>query len=502
VKIFTCSQIREIDNYTIDKEPVSSIDLMERAAYSIFRCFVRNYNPSSPIFIFAGPGNNGGDGIALARMLLMIGYDVKLFMLKSSNPSKDNLTNTRRLLEQGFVSPKVIDHTGDFPQIPKNAIVVDSLFGTGLSKPLQGVAASLVDYLNSSGAHIVAIDIPSGFFAQDNPVPNTNTVVQANRTITLQFPKLSFLLADSERYVGQWSVVDIGLHPAAIEQIQTPYCLVEIEFIRKIIKSRAKFSHKGIYGHCLLAAGSYGMLGAAVLSAKACLKSGVGLLTVHIPKVGYPIIQGSVPEAIVSIDEDDCYISNPAIDTKYSTVAFGPGVGTDLKVAESLKSLLQKIEAPMVIDADGLNILAQNKTLLSKLPPNTILTPHVGEFKRLFGSSSSAHSRMLLAVEAAKRYNVIIVIKGAFSQVICPNGDIFFNSTGNSGMATAGSGDVLTGVIASLLAQGYNPKDAAILGVYLHGKAGDIAVNQIGEESLVATDIINNLGYAFKEIHC
>lgn len=497
MKIFTSCQIRDLDAYTIKHEPIQSVDLMERAAVSLMRYLASNYSSEQQFHIFAGPGNNGGDAIAVARLLASIGYNVSLYILPSQNYSSDNEHNLRLLREQKIVSPLFLNSSSDFPTIPKYSIVIDGLFGSGLTRPLEGLSADLVNHINFQSANVVSIDIPSGLFGEENPIQNSNAIIRASKTLTLQFPKLSFFFPENFTYVGEWEVLDIGLHPKAILDTATPYLYIDKEELKNSLVKRQKFDHKGIYGHSLIIAGSFGMLGAASLCAESCIRSGAGLVTVHTPRIGYSVIQSTIPEALVDIDDNDLYFTGVSDISKYSAVCFGPGVGQESKTINGFRNLLKKANKPLVIDADGLNILANSKDLLKILPKNSVLTPHIGEFDRLFGKVNGGLERLKLALKMAAEYKILIIIKGAHSKIVCPNGDVFFNGTGNPGMATGGSGDVLAGVITSLIAQGYSPVDASKIAVYVHGRAGDMAAQKYGQAALKSSDIISYLGQAF-----
>ena len=496
MKVFSSSQIRKIDSYTIENEPINSIDLMERAAFELFKRIVQLQNSSKPIFIFSGPGNNGGDGAAISRMLAEVGYNVNFFLLASEKYSPDLLINVERLKKIG-INPISIKSGDDFPNLEGNEVIIDSLFGSGLSKPLGGVAEELVTHINKSLCTVFSIDSPSGLFGEENPFPNTHQVVRANVTLTLQFPKLSFFFSENSGFVGNWQIVDIGLHPQAIAQTETPFSYIDFDYVQKILKTRGKFQHKGAFGRCLIIAGSYGMLGASVLCTKACLRSGSGLVHVHLPTQGVPVMQTAVPEAIVQTDENGWYFTGIDDCSGFDAVAIGPGIGQESHTQMGLFRLLSIAKVPLVIDADGLNILAQYPEMLNHLPANSILTPHVGEFDRMFGKSQCDYDRLMLAIKKANELNVIIIIKGAHTRIFCPDGKVFFNSTGNPGMATAGSGDVLTGIITSLAGQGYSPVEAAISGVFIHGLAGDLAAQAKGHASLLASDIIDFMDQAF-----
>lgn len=502
MKFFSTSQIRSIDKHTIAMEPISSVDLMERAAEGLFRWIVARHSAANSFIIFAGNGNNGGDGVALARMLILAGYNVNLCVLKSDSPySPDLQSNLTRIVSQGIIDINYISQISDLPEIKPSSVVVDALFGSGLSRPVSGFAADVVKHVNKSAAHVIAIDIPSGLFGEENPVPNPNPVIRAKTTLTLHFPKLSFFFADNKQFVGNWKVIPIGLHPVAIGKTPTQFNYLTHNDISSIIRVRNTHDHKGTFGHVLLIAGSYGMMGASVLASKACIAGGCGLVTAHIPRLGYSILQHSVPEVLVAVDDNDWYFTGAAITSKYKAVGIGPGIGTETKTIAGFKELLKRITVPLVVDADGLNIIAQYPELLNLIPKNTVITPHPGEFDRLFGDSVSSYHRFDIAMSMAKKFNIIIVLKGAFSQIFSPSGEVFFNSTGNPGMATAGSGDVLTGLITSLLGQGYEPYTAAKLGVYIHGLAGDFACEQVGQSALTASDIITNLGKAFSSFN-
>ncbi len=498
MKLFACSQIAEIDKLTMQLEPIESIDLMERASAQIANWLQKNTKTYRPVIIFAGSGNNGGDALAVARMLAYAHYKCTVYLTSFGRELKgDRAINWQRLIEQNSVVLKSIHSDADFPEMQPNEMVIDGLFGSGLNKPLAGLAAQLVRHINQSGAEIISIDIPSGLFGEDNSGNNSENIIQASQTLTLQFPKISFLFPENEKFVGKFEVLSIGLHPLAIEQMPSPFQFLTTGFISGKIKRRTKFSHKGTYGHALLIAGSYGKMGAAVLAAKACLRAGTGLLTVHIPSKGYEIMQVSVPEAMISIDSSENVFSEIPELTAYPAIGIGPGLGKKEESKEALKRLFQAKLQKLVIDADALNILAENQELLDLLPENAILTPHPKEFERLAGTSANSFERLQKQLDFSRRYRVIVVFKGAHTSVTFPDGTAFFNSTGNPGMATAGSGDVLTGIILGLLAQNYSADDAALIGVFIHGLAGDAAKVKTGETALIASDIINGLGEAF-----
>ncbi|MDP4188283.1 MAG: NAD(P)H-hydrate dehydratase [Bacteroidota bacterium] len=502
MKIFKIRQIRDIDAYTIEHEPVSSVDLMERAAVACFHWLKENMDCNRPVKIIVGPGNNGGDGLALARMLILDNRQVKVFIPQISEKfSHDAMVNYQRLMDLKPEAVVTLGDAGQFPDILPEDIVIDALFGSGLSRPLSGLAAEIVDKLNNSSAVVVAIDIPSGLQGDINCGDADSHIVKASHTLSFQFPKLSFFLPENEVYVGRFHVLDIGLHPEMIQNLDTDYYFPESQDISSCLKNRRKFSHKGNFGHALLISGRYGQMGAAVMASRACLRAGVGLLTVQVPRCGYNIMQSTVPEAMVKADRHKNYLSLfPALDS-YSAIGVGPGIGLDMLTKKMFFDLLHAAKAPLVIDADAINILGDEKEWLNFLPTNTVLTPHPKEFERITQACSNSAERHRLQVEFARKYGVVVVLKGANTIIACPDGRCFINSTGNPGMATAGSGDTLTGIILSLLAQGYASWQAAVIGVYIHGLAGDLAAQAVGQEAMIASDIINHLGKAFIYLH-
>ena len=498
MKFFTCPQIAGIDQQTMKLEPIASIDLMERASFKAADWLVQHIDHRKPVYLFAGPGNNGGDALAVARMLAWSNLKCTVFLSDFGRELKgDPDTNWQRLEDQNQVILKKINTDEDIPAISPEAIVIDGLFGSGLNKPLEGLAAKIVQKMNQSGATIISIDIPSGLFGEDNSYNNFSAIVKANYTLTFQFPKLSFLFPENEQFVGDWKVLPIGLHPEAIGQTESNMYFLTKEFISGKIKKRERFSHKGTFGHAMLIAGSYGKMGAAVLASKAGLRSGVGLLTCHVPQRGYEIMQNSVPEAMISIDPSESVFSELPDLSANSAIAAGPGLDKKPETGEALRSLLRTNPQKLVLDADALNILSENREWYSLLPENTILTPHPKEFERLAGTSANSFERLQKQIAFSVEHRVIVVLKDAHTSISFPDGRVFFNSTGNPGMATAGSGDVLTGIILGLLAQKYTADDAALIGVYLHGLAGDLASTETGQYSLIAGDIINHLGKAF-----
>jgi ADP-dependent NAD(P)H-hydrate dehydratase / NAD(P)H-hydrate epimerase len=501
MKILTADQIRAWDAYTIEHERITSIDLMERASTVFTDWFSSLYNAENTVYLFCGTGNNGGDGLAIARLLHQRFYNVKVFICRiSTSESDDFKTSLSRLPLRSEILRGYINEQDAFPKIEKKAIIIDAILGSGLSRPVVGYWADFFEYLNESKNDIVSVDIPSGLFS-DKTLKNTEGVaIEAKQVFSFEIPKLSFLMPENQHFIQSFSYKSIGLKENFIDNIDSNNIYITFDFIKNIIKKRDKFSHKGTHGHALLVVGSFGMAGAAVLSARACMRSGVGLLTVHTPQCNRLILQSTIPEAMVRTDADEFAISQNNDSIIYEAIGIGSGIGKAGRTASALKIYLSKTTLPMVIDADALNLIADNPEMLSLIPKHSILTPHPKEFERLFGKTKDDFEQLELIRNKAKTLKINILLKGAHTIVANTEGVCHFNSTGNAGMATAGSGDVLTGIITGLLAQGYDPSYAAILGVYLHGLAGDLAAEKVGQEALIASDIIENLGLAFKKL--
>lgn len=475
---------------------------MECAAREVALALMARWSSSTPFVVFAGAGNNGGDALAVSRLLLQQGYKVKTYLF---NPQYELRPDCQINKERLKVVPNAefIEVCAQFepPQITSDMVIIDGLFGTGLNKPLSGGFASLVKFINASPAKVVSIDMPSGLMCESNLDNIEANIVRADLTLTFQYPKLAQLIDDNYKYVGELKILNIGLFESYADELQTPYILVEQDDIASLLRPRTPIGHKGTFGHALLVAGKYGMAGAAILAAKACLRSGIGKVTLHTPTRNNDILQISVPEAIISHDVDATCFTTPLTDlSNYQALGIGPGIGLSTPTCLAMLEQVQQTDVPIVVDADGINILAAHRGALRLLPKGTILTPHLGEFMRLGNRSINHFTALSEAREMAATLGIYIVLKGRYTAICAPDGRTFFNTTGNSGMATAGSGDVLTGVLTALLAQGYAPLEACLLGVWLHGKAGDIAATELSEESVTASDIVNNLPKAFKNI--
>lgn len=500
MKIFPVKTLAEIDAYTVEHEPILSVNLMERAARKVFDILKERYE-GRRFIVVAGPGNNGGDALAIARMLLLNGFELEVLMPKSEGLSPDTQMNRERLRHLQRAKVYELDKGDALPEYDGNSVVLDGLFGNGLNRPLEGAFLELVKTINSWKAEVLSIDLPSGLMGESNAENNPDGIIRADYTFTFQFPKLSFMFPHNDRFIGKWELIPIGLHQQIIDSSPTSWYITEANFIKALFPKRGKFMHKGDFGHVLLIAGSYGKMGAAVLAARACMKSGAGLLTVQVPNKTCHVIHCSVPEAMVSIDRSDLMFTEfPAL-SPFKAVGVGPAIGCRSNCAVAFTSLLDEIgDKPLVIDADAITILAANPHLISKLPRNSVITPHPGEFKRLVGAWSDEYQRLEKALEFAVSNKVVLVLKGAYTTVVTPEGECFFNPTGNPGMATAGSGDVLTGIILSFLGQGMSAVNAARAAAYIHGLAGDLACEVEGEAALTASDIVNHLGSAICHI--
>lgn len=498
MKILSAVQIRETDNFTITNEPVSSIDLMERAANACTERIAAFTNRNAAYAVFCGKGNNGGDGLVIARLLAEMGRKVEVFIISYTENKSDNFDiNLKRLQQQNKVKITMLAGSTELSSLilSSNTFIIDALLGSGINKVVEGFLADSIDFINASGLPIISVDIPSGLYCDEKP--NHKHIVKALKTLTFQRPKLNFMFADFYCYTGSFEILDIGLNEDFIEKQNSTNNYITHHDIESLIQHRSQISHKGIFGHALLLAGSKGKIGAALLASRACLRSGAGLLTTHLPACGYSVLQTALPEAMLSTDDNNDYISACPNTDKYSAIAMGPGIDDNKSTQQALKVLIQQASVPLVLDADAINILSQNKTWLSFVPPNTIITPHPKEFDRLVGAHTSAYDRLQSSRQFAQKHNIIVVLKGAHTAVVLPNAKVFFNSSGNAALAKGGSGDVLTGIILGLLARGYEAQHACIIGVYMHGLAADLYVKKFSDETMLAGDLIELLPLAF-----
>ncbi len=501
MKIFSAEQFYKADKQTLKTQKITAVQLMERAGTQIFKWVQQQWKDvAAPIHIFCGVGNNGGDGLVVGRLLMEHGFKVLVYVVNySENRSNEFSINYDRLLAVAEKAPIQINEETNLPEIESNALVVDAIFGIGLNRSPEGWIKRLIGHLNESSAFKLAIDIPSGLFP-NLPLKDFDAVFKADHTLTFQAPKLSFFLPETAPFVSEFTILDIGLDAEFLQQTEALATVVTEVEAKKMYRPRHKFGHKGTYGHALLIAGSYGKIGAAVLSTSAAFRIGAGMVTAIVPKCGYSILQTTIPEAMVLTDAEENFISDIKYPFQPAAIGIGMGIGKNGKTKNALKKLFQETQIPLVIDADALNILSENRELLKLVPKNSVLTPHPGELERLIGAWTSDYEKLEKVKQFSNKYHLIVVIKGAYTVILSGEAP-FINSTGNPGMGTAGSGDALSGVITGLISQGYPPVEAAVLGVYLHGKAGDIAAHSEGEEAVMAGDIIKNLGKAFLSLH-
>ena len=500
MKILSAQQIKEADKFTLEKQGISSIDHMERAAGLVFdEIHNRLQGAQIPIKIFCGIGNNGGDGLVIGRLLIEAGYEVTIYVVNYSDQRSQNfLINYDRVKNLTNKWPVLLKSEADFPEIKYGDFVVDAIFGVGLNRPLVEWVANLVRHINASGAFVLAVDMPSGLMA-DAPVAAKDTIVRANYTLTFQVPKMAFYMPDTAGFVGDLQILDIALDREFLGDAPAAAQVISKQEAKVLYKPRNRFSHKGTYGHALIIGGSYGKIGSVALTATAALRAGAGLVTIYAPKCGYEILQTLLPEAMVITDPHVEILTNITFDLDPQVIGFGVGVGTKEETAEAFKALLKNYQKPMVIDADGLNILSKNAELLELLPEGSVLTPHPKELERLIGEWNDDFEKLEKIKEFTGKYKVILVLKGAYTFTVTAE-DVYINTSGNPGMATAGSGDVLTGVITSLIGQGYDSLRAAVLGVYLHGRAGDLAAAELSYESTIAGDIAKKTGAAIFDL--
>lgn len=497
MKIFSSSQVRQWEAITLQEQGIPSLALMERAAHACFRWLIEHELTLLPIHLFCGKGNNGGDGLALARMLMENKIPATVYILESGKAGSGDFQENLQQLHQLNANLHYIQSADFFPAISNKELVIDALFGTGLNKPLDDTAGRLAAHLNSSGAMIVSVDIPSGLYADKSS--KGNIVVEASYTLSFQQYKMAFLFPENSRFTGEIHILPIGLSSHFEEKEPCPVELTDIDLVKKLVPERNPFSHKGNFGHAALAAGSIGMMGAAVLAAKGCLCSGAGKLTSHVPACGYTIMQATVPEAMCNIAGENT-LQEYFTTEGFGCLAIGPGIGTSRETGKWLQKMMLSVKIPLVLDADALNILAADPEFISLVPPGTLITPHPKEFDRLFGSTENDFERLGLAITKAAALNIYIVLKGHFTAIITPMRKVYFNSTGNSGMAKGGMGDALTGIITGLIAQKLLLPEAAILGVYLHGLAGDFAAEKFTRQAMQATDLLECMADAWKKL--
>lgn len=494
MKIFTTEASRAVDTATINSGHATAMQLIEEVAEGAAAQIRSRWNPSTPTIVFAGSGGNGADALATARLLSETGFRpaVFLFNIGGRRLTPEALT-ARDMLLAACPDVEFVEITERFqlPELSRDMLVIDGLFGSGLRDSLTGGFLALVRKINESEASVVSLDVPSGLRGDWNPEAVERDIIHADLSIGVGTPRIAFLLDNNAPMVGDWTTVDLSLSPKVIRNTPSDYYFVERRDIAPLLPQRHPFSSKHDFGHALLVAGSSGMAGAAVLAANGALRGGVGRLTVRTPRACVPVLQTAVPEACCSPDSGRDFISEIPLASRFDVIAIGPGLGTDSSTTDAVERFIRTHKVRMVLDADALNCIARRPQLLNFLTPNTIITPHAGEFDRLFGSQPSAEARLLKAMEVARQYKIIVVLKGRYTATVRPDGHVYFNSTGSPALATPGSGDVLTGLITALLCQIQRPEFASAAAVYLHGLAGEISARRLGEYSVLASDVAN-----------
>lgn len=500
MKILSKEQIYKADQITLKRQQITSTELMERAATEVFNWMHSRLN-GAPVLIrvFCGIGNNGGDGLVLSRHLVNHGYNVITYVVNCSNErSNDFLINYERLRQASKKWPELLKCESDFPEISPDDIIVDAIFGIGLKRPADDWIQRLFQHFRKSKAFTLSIDMPSGLYTDKIP-ESEDAVVWSHYTLSFQVPKLVFFLPDTAKFVDRWEVIDIGLDQDFLnDSISIAQYIAKPEVL-PFYKLRDKFSHKGTFGHVLIIGGSYGKIGAVQLASRAALVSGAGLVTTYIPKCGYTALQAALPEIMVLTDVNDDFISNMEMNQPFNATGIGVGMGTHPDTVMALESFLKTQKTPLVIDADAINILSRHKKLIQYIPELTVLTPHPKELERLIGKWKDDFDKIKKVKRFSKKYNLIVVIKG-FNTMIIHHDQVYINSTGNPGLATAGSGDVLTGIITGLLAQGYEPLQSAIFGVYLHGKSADLLAHNMTYQCITASDVIDGISNAYTDL--
>ncbi len=501
MKIYSRKQIYEADKVTVAKEGIPSINLMERAGGYIYEwVHQRLQGGKVPIKVFCGIGNNGGDGMVLARYLIENNYNVTTYVVNYNDKRVPDFMEAYDRLKGATKNwPVMLTEDSELPVMTSQDIIIDAIFGIGLNRTPQDWLKKLFSAINASQAYTLSIDIPSGMYMDRSPEEG-DVMITPRFTLSFQAPKLPFFLPATGPQAGMWDVLDIGLDPEYLATTPTDVELIGKQEIQQMYRPRPEYSHKGMFGHSLIIGGSYGKMGAVVLATKAAMRAGSGLVTGYVPQFGVPILQSAAPEVMAETDNFNGKVFEEIdFQTKANAIGIGPGMGTDAKTVVAFKKFLENQKTPIVIDADAINMLSQNPELLAELPSLSILTPHFEELYGLIGEWKDDFDRIEKTAKFAKKYDIIVVMKGA-NTITTYDMRLFINDSGNPGLATAGTGDVLTGIITGLLAQAYHPMEATLMGIYFHGTAADIAVNQYGIESLMASDVIQFLGRAFMDL--
>lgn len=503
MKIFTNDNIHAIERVTCESQGITEMELVARVAEQVTAEISARWRPSKSVVIFAGPGNNGADALSAGRLLLEQGYTPQIYLFNIKGMKINDLCRRcRDSLLSAFPSANFTEviHDFDLPDLNSRSLVVDGLFGSGLRSPLEGGFKSLVRYINESHASVVSIDLPSGLFPDWNPQAVPRDIIHATLTLSVQFPHPAFMFKENAQMVGEWKTLDIGLSYEAIQKANTPFHYVELPEVQHLLRRRQEFSSKADYGSALIVAGSQGMMGAATFAAEGALRAGAGKVTLHVPQCGLDVAQVRVPEAMCSVDMGRTTISDIDLSRPYDAYGVGPGIGTSTATIGALDKFLKRVDRPVVLDADALNCIAESPILLNYVPKLSVLTPHAGEFDRLFGQCQSDEARLHKALEISRHNHVLIVLKGRYTALVRPDGKIYFNSSGTPALATPGAGDVLTGVITGLMAQGYKPEVSALIGVFVHGRAGELAARHTGQYGLTASTLAQYISESIHDI--
>jgi len=497
MKLFNREQLRAWDQITIERHYSSSAELMELAARSCGEVLIDKAFAARYVF-FCGIGNNGGDGLVMARLLHEQQLDVLVVVVGDSSSGSADFRENLQILIDGDLPLSFMSAMPESFDLDPDAVIVDALFGSGLNRPMEGWLVDLISAINSLPNRVVAVDIPSGL-QPDLLEPQTGAIVEADITLTIETPKRSMLFAENDRYVGKMVIVPLGLDLDFEQEQPCDWIMIDDREVAPSLHERWKFSHKGMHGHLQVNAGSTGMMGACMLVSYAAMRSGTGKVTACVTELGLQILQTAIPEVVCKIGGGEGELSSFEQVESATALVIGPGIGTTEKPTSMMDAWLKNASKPAIVDADALTILAR-EGWLSRIPAQTIITPHVGEFDRLFGKHDTHFERLQTQCQKSKELSIYIVLKGAHTRISTPEGLLYINSTGNPGMATAGSGDVLSGMIGGLLAQGYEPLQAAMLAVYMHGLAGDVAAEARGMDSIIARDIVEFIGDAYSHL--
>jgi len=507
MKIFSSDQINSITRHTLLEQGISSLQLADTVGESLACELIAAVQPGHDIIIFAGPDTCGVYALCTARHLRLQGYrpETYLFNIGGNKATADCAAARDRLREDcgDEAIREVVEMQFSMPDLSGRVTVVDGIFGSERTTPLGGGYQSIVRYINESGARVIAIDVPSGLLADSTDTLITRNIIHASLTLAIGMPRVGFFMRENSEVLGAWRVVPVDFSTAAVERTPWKFRLVERADVRRLIHPRDPFASKADCGHAILFAGSYGMMGAAVLAARGALRGGAGKVTVHSPKCGYFVMQSTVPCALYEPDPGDLCLTEIELSRDYQAVAIGPGIGTADRTIDTLDRFLKIANAnsrPLVLDADALGCIAIRPAMLDHVPVMSVLTPHAGEFDRLFGKQPTSYARLLRALDIARARHIIIVLKGRFTAIVRPDGKVYFNPTGSPALATGGTGDVLTGLLAAFIAQGMRPELAAVAAPYIHGLAGELAASQMGVYSVTASDVADNIGRAIKSI--